>query len=258
MIQLACEQEMNFQDIMMQVMAEEYMYLRENGEELVTESLSGLKDKFKQSTVNVIKKAGQFFSTVSHKLSDTVNADQAFVKKYGTGLRNATYDTTKVDPDYHTSFYDLANFIKNDMVQVESGCNKIGALASQSSPDISKIKNEIFDARDTMESFYKNQIEKDTKVTVSVKECIAILNNKDEQVNTIKRAYTNIVKMCKSQLSKYNSVTDQALVLVGKYYTWAQSFSIRVYNLLVKELNKFRVFAKKLILKAYNEEHKAS
>ena len=60
MIQLACEQEMNFQDIMMQVMAEEYMYLRENGEELVTESLSGLKINSSNQLLMLLKKQANF------------------------------------------------------------------------------------------------------------------------------------------------------------------------------------------------------
>mgnify|MGYP006980636730 CR=1 FL=1 len=84
MTQVACEQEMNMQKLDMAIMAEEYIYLRENGEEMVTESgtVQSIIDKFKKGVDWLWSKIQSFFKTVQTKISEAIKLDDRFLTKY--------------------------------------------------------------------------------------------------------------------------------------------------------------------------------
>lgn len=84
MTQVACEQEINMQRLDMAIMAEEYVYLRENGEEMVTEAgtLQSIVDKFKKGVDWLWGKIQTFFKTVQKKFQDTLRLDDRFLEKY--------------------------------------------------------------------------------------------------------------------------------------------------------------------------------
>lgn len=84
MTQVACEQELVMQRLDMAVMAEEYLYLRENGVEAVNEagSIQGVIDKFKKGIDWLWTQITKFFKSVQKKIDDALKLDTRFVDKY--------------------------------------------------------------------------------------------------------------------------------------------------------------------------------
>lgn len=86
MTQVACEQDLNMQRLDMAIMAEEYVYLRENGVEIVEESAVdtalGLIKKCQEGIMQVWAKIQSFFKMVQTKLREADKRDELFVKMY--------------------------------------------------------------------------------------------------------------------------------------------------------------------------------
>lgn len=84
MTQVACEQEMNMQRLDMAILAEEYMYLRENGAEMVYEaaSIQGVIDKCKKGIDWLWSQITKFFKTVQKKLDEALKLDTRFLSGY--------------------------------------------------------------------------------------------------------------------------------------------------------------------------------
>lgn len=86
MTQVACEQEINMQRLDMAIMAEEYVYLRENGVEMVEESAVdtalSLVKKCQDGIMQVWAKIQSFFKMVQTKLREADKRDEVFVKTY--------------------------------------------------------------------------------------------------------------------------------------------------------------------------------
>lgn len=83
-LQIAYENEMNMMKLDAAIVAEEYMYLRENGEEMVTEAgkIESVVNKFKQGVQWLWGKIQSFFKTVMNKLDAALKLDQRFLDKY--------------------------------------------------------------------------------------------------------------------------------------------------------------------------------
>lgn len=86
MTQVACEQELNMQRLDMAILAEEYVYLRENGVEMVEESAVdtalGLVKKCQEGIMRVWEKIQSFFKMVQTKLREADKRDELFIKAY--------------------------------------------------------------------------------------------------------------------------------------------------------------------------------
>ena len=84
MLRVAYENEMNMMNLDAAIVAEEYMYLRENGQEMVTEAgkLEGVISKFKSMVQKLWNKIQSFFKTVINKIESALKLDQRFLDKY--------------------------------------------------------------------------------------------------------------------------------------------------------------------------------
>ena len=84
MIRAAYENEMNMKNLETAIVAEEYMYLRENGQEMVTEDtrLQSIVDRFKSMVKTLWEKIQSFFKTVMRKIDEALKLDQRFLDKY--------------------------------------------------------------------------------------------------------------------------------------------------------------------------------
>ena len=91
MTQVACEQEMNMQRLDMAILGEEYMYLRENGEEITNEaaSIQGVVEKFKKGIDWLWGKIQSFFKTVMKKIDDALKLDDRFLSAYEEKAKKA-------------------------------------------------------------------------------------------------------------------------------------------------------------------------
>lgn len=83
-LQVAYENEMNMKNLDMAIMAEEYMFLRENGQEMVYEEtkMQSIVAKFKAGVMWLWDHIQKFFKTVLAKIETVVKGDKAFLKKY--------------------------------------------------------------------------------------------------------------------------------------------------------------------------------
>lgn len=83
-LQVAYENEMNMKNLDMAIMAEEYMFLRESGQEMVYEEtkMQSIVAKFKAGVMWLWEQIQKFFKTVLAKIETVVKGDKAFLKKY--------------------------------------------------------------------------------------------------------------------------------------------------------------------------------
>ena len=83
-LQVAYENEMNMKNLDMAIMAEEYMFLRESGQEMVYEgsAITSIIDKFKAGVKWLWENIQKFFKSVMKKIDDALKLDQRFLDKY--------------------------------------------------------------------------------------------------------------------------------------------------------------------------------
>ena len=84
MLRVAYENEMNMMKLDAAIVAEEYIYLRENGQEMVTEAgkIESIISKFKETVQRLWGKIQSFFKSVMNKLDSALRLDDRFLKKY--------------------------------------------------------------------------------------------------------------------------------------------------------------------------------
>lgn len=83
-LQVAYENEMNMKNLDMAIIAEEYMFLRESGQEMVYEgsAITSIIDKFKAGVKWLWENIQKFFKSVMKKIDDALKLDQRFLDKY--------------------------------------------------------------------------------------------------------------------------------------------------------------------------------
>ena len=83
-LQVAYENEMIMKNLDMAIMAEEYMFLRESGQEMVYEgsAITSIIDKFKAGVKWLWENIQKFFKSVMKKIDDALKLDQRFLDKY--------------------------------------------------------------------------------------------------------------------------------------------------------------------------------
>ena len=84
MLQVAYENEMNMKNLDIAIMAEEYVFLRESGQEMVYEDtkLQSIIDKFKSGVKWLWEQIQKFFKTVQKKFDEILKLDDRFLDKY--------------------------------------------------------------------------------------------------------------------------------------------------------------------------------
>ena len=84
MLRVAYENHMNMMNLDTAIIAEEYIYLRENGQEMVTEAgkIETVINKCKEMIKKLWEKIQSFFKTVIKKFTDALKLDQRFLDKY--------------------------------------------------------------------------------------------------------------------------------------------------------------------------------
>ena len=84
MLSVAYENEMNMMNLNAAIVAEEYIYLRENGEEMVTEAgkIESIISRFKEGVQKLWAKIQSFFKTIINKIDGALKLDDRFLAKY--------------------------------------------------------------------------------------------------------------------------------------------------------------------------------
>lgn len=156
MTQVACEQEMNMQRLDMAILAEEYMYLRENGEEMVNEaaSIQGLIDKFKKGIDWLWENITKFFKEVQKKFDDALKLDDRFLSAYEEKAKKVT--TVKISSAMS------ANQIVNAGLTSTLGITWLGRVKTEVAGIFNKIeslgKNDTYEAlvKTARQNVFKN------------------------------------------------------------------------------------------------------
>lgn len=109
-LRVACENELNYNNIMNAVAMEEVKYLKETGEDLVWEAgrLSSVKDKLMSAVDTVWNKIKSIVKAVLDKFNEWNKADANFLKKYEKDIMKANGTTIN---DYTGYKFSLDNTI---------------------------------------------------------------------------------------------------------------------------------------------------
>ena len=201
-LQVAYENEMNMKNLDMAIMAEEYMFLRENGQEMIHEesTLQGIVAKFKAGVLWLWGQIQKFFKTVLSKIETLVKGDKAFLKKYES---KAAGKTAKIK-----AFGGIMD-INKITTEAKKVLNKIG---SQSGTIYTQCKNEN----------YANAKDMDV--------ALAFIDLKPDQGKSVNDVIlTKICPNYDSEKSEIDIKADDAITVVKDYADTKKSVK-QVYN----------------------------
>lgn len=292
MTQVACEQELNMQRLDMAIMAEEYVYLRENGEEMVTEAgtIQNIIDKFKKGVDWLWSKITTFFKTVQKKLQDAIKLDDRFLEKYADAKKCKTkikistgFEDTNTD---HTFMVGDALFVGMATIAATVYTN-IGATQKKTADEIlEKYNKELFGsahlkagkgesstAKNIMKKFYKDLTDSDSTAVkdreFDPKDAFADFKKSKESKEKLKKSYASnkkIINTFYKAAKKMESVTKKGRVIPTDESKNIH-VSVKILNkigkditivdkTMVKVINAKRSLAKQIIVRAATAESK--
>lgn len=247
MLRVAYENEMNMMNLDTAIIAEEYIYLRENGQEMVTEAgkIETIVSKAKEMLKKLWEKIQSFFKKVIKKIDEVLKLDQRFLDKYE---KKAAGKKATVKGD--------ASLLKVKAIAIKgvNMMNKIGESAeaefnvatdndnpSYSDKDefMKKLMKDLGGAdpdspRDIMKSMidgYKG--DKDSKVTVDANQAIANFKDSKKCKEFLKNAYDTNKKNINGWLKGLKKLENSA----KKFKIIPTEMSKEIHK-SVKNLNK--------------------
>ena len=280
MLKVAYENEMNMMNLDAAIIAEEYLYLRENGQEMVTEAgkLGSIVEKAKAMILGLWGKIQAFFKSVLRKIEDKIALDERFIKKYKDKVQGkyALVKGVKTLMDF--------NAMKGNAVGILNG---IKDLASNEVINASKTKDATFTEKDKFKKDLADKIggqtntedtaraamkviikgykpEKDASpIRVSAKDAITALAtakaNKREIQDTYDtnkkaiNAWLKDLKKLESSLKKFKVIPTEMSKNVHKSVknlNLAGSALTLVNRSYIKAINMGRSFCKAVIVQA--------
>lgn len=278
MLRVAYENEMNMMNLDAAIVAEEYIYLRENGEEMVTEAgkIQSVLDKAKQMIMNLWNKIQSFFKSIMKKIEDALKLDQRFLDKYE---KKAAKYNAKVKGNKALLYPDTFSGIAVDMLDGladlgTSVYDRIRRPENAKNTSVKVVDRMIMAAlggkdgdADTPKAIMKKMLkdEKDESKIIDVKgsEAIAGFKASKKAKEALKKAYSSNKKGINNQIktvkkmesvakkfkvipteeSKYIHVTVKSLNRIGTYMTV-------VNRTFVTLINRSRSFCKAAIINA--------
>ena len=278
MLRVAYENEMNMMNLDAAIVAEEYLYLRENGEEMVTEAgkIESIISRAKQMIMSLWNKIQSFFKTVLKKIDEALHLDKRFLDKYKS---KAVKYSAKVKGD--VTLLEIENIGDNGIDLLD----KLAALGTTIYDRIRRdenakntnvdVVNKIFmkefggsqegieTPKDIMKAILKKNKDDAAMVTVAGKDAVDAFEKSPKVKEKLKKAYDTNKKGINNQLktvkkmesvakkfrviptdeSKYIHVTVKSLNKIGSYMTMVN----RTY---VKLINRSRSFCKAVIISA--------
>ena len=284
MTQVACEQELNMQRLDMAILAEEYVYLRENGVEMVEESAVdtalGLVKKCQEGIMRVWEKIQSFFKMVQTKLREADKRDELFIKAYkekaiAGGTVKVTVNNVISSSDLNTINTNAKNFYKKTIKAANDIYVGARTNTSESKDLVAEALRTIFgdkvtDSNNTAKAILKQMVKdaKDTKGKDSTSElqmspedaCKEFLTAKDLK-NDLKDSYNNSKKIINSLLKSAKGIegtlkkkkvlpTDESKKVHQsvKAISAVQKILVQTNKTEVKLFNMRKAMLKKIIL----------
>lgn len=280
MLRVAYENEMNMMNLDAAIVAEEYLYLRENGEEMVTEAnkLGSIVEKAKQMIQGLWAKIQAFFKSVTRKIEDKIALDERFCKKYEDKVKGK-YALVKGTAGL-MNFEEMTREAKRMMGEIkdlaEAEVNNASKTKDASFSDKDDFKSRLAKAvggnsttEDTAKAAMKTIIkgykgDKDAKpVRVEAKQAIDALRSAKNNKRQIKDAYeenkkaVNVwlkdLKKLETSLKKFKVIPTEMSKNVHKSVknlNLAGSALTLVDRQFIKAINMGRSFCKAAIAQA--------
>lgn len=279
-LQMAYENEMNMMKLDAAIVAEEYIYLRENGQEMVAEAgkLDTIISKAKGMVQSAWNKIQSFFKEVMKKIDETLKLDDRFIEKYEKkaagnvaeirgNLKLLDIDTIVKDAkDEYKDIADVAKIIFGDAVDSEKS-------VYYTKGDVDQIFKSIVkgDNGETSVSFANNlknrakaiKGDKDKTVKVEGSKAIAAFRKTKDAKKELKDAYTSnkkIINDLLKGLKKYETACKKFKLIptaVSKNIHGSVKATNRCLTYLtmlnrfyVKNINQCRSFCKAAIVQA--------
>lgn len=279
MMQVAYENEINMKNIDMAIIAEEYCYLRENGQELVYEatSISTIIEKFKNAVKRLWERIQSFFKRVINELKEKINLDGRFLDKYKEKALKGGTGKVKGDESYFgvktvgteaekilnklseqsNSIYD--RLLKDEKLDLKTEWKRIlsevldnTGIEGVNEKDIakkilksytvdSKTEAKSFKAQDAIEAFEQSKVSLDSIKTVYETNKKAI----NAQIKTAKKMESNAKKFKVLPTDQSRAIHGGITILnkIGSTMTLVDRTTVKI-------IHKCRAFQKAVIVAA--------
>ena len=276
MLKVAYENEINMKNLDAAIIAEEYLYLRENGQEMVTEAgkLESIIGRAKEMVQTLWGKIQSFFKAVMKKIDDVLKLDQRFLDKYES---KAAGNKATVKGDI--SLLKVGG-IASDGVAI---MRKIGETAQAEFVVATDNDNPNYSEKDDFMNLLKKDIggdvespkelmkliikgykgEKDSTVTVDANAAISNFKASKKAKEYLKKAYdtnkknindwTKGLKKLEASMKKYKVIPTTMSKNVHKSVknlNKAGTVLTLVNRTFVKAINMSRSFCKAVIIQA--------
>lgn len=278
MLKVAYENKMNMMNLDAAIVAEEYLYLRENGEEMVTEAgkIQSILDRAKQMIMTLWNKIQGFFKSVMKKIEESMKLDQRFLDKYESKAvkysakvkGNRGYlqveEASQAGVDLLDSLADLGTSVYDRIRRDENAKNTSVKVVDAWVVKMLGGKREGAETpKDIEKAMLKEEKDSLEMITVSGREAVEAFKKSKKAKENLKKAYQSNKKGINNQLktvkkmesvakkfkviptdeSKYIHESVKALNKIGSYMTL-------INRTTVKLLNRCRSFCKAAIINA--------
>lgn len=273
MLRVAYENEMNMMNLDAAIVAEEYMYLRENGQEMVYEEgkIKSVINRFKEWVKKLWGKIQSFFKAVFDKIESLVRNDKKFLEKYKKDAAGKTSGKMRGNiaylKDHKANVSNAIELIAKIKTEVED----LKASNTSKDKDIIFTKLKIGDgsAKDILKAINTDLANSNTDLdNLSADEAIKILEMAQTDKSSLKKAYdynkavvNGMIKQAKTmekdakreENSEKASAIHSNIAIMNKL----GSIMTAVDRIAVKTINTSRTMAKAVILSAIRKSNGA-
>ena len=217
---VAYECDMNMRNLEMAIVADEFNYLRENGQEMVYEEgrIQSVIDKFKASTKWLWEQIQKFYKSAINKINQVIKLDERFLKKYeakaskGTGVFKG--------PVPGAIGTEVTNIIKN-IGNMENESNKV-ADKYLNNANYTNIKDDDDKFVETnMETVFKNVFGNSGSDKSKAKDVFASTISKLKEDKSTKKLSGKVacegLKNCKSLKADLKKAYDQSKKVINSH-----------------------------------------
>lgn len=274
MLRVAYENEMNMMNLDAAIVAEEYMYLRENGQEMVYEEgkIKSVINRFKEWVQKLWAKIQSFFRAVFDKVESLVRSDKKFIEKYEKAAKDKKSGKIKGVKAYYEEHQAIVpnanNLISSIKTEVEALKN-LSETGKQGKKDqiFTKLKIGDGSTKDLLKAININLAKAAVEMdNVDTSKAITILKSAQDDKSLLKKTYDEnkgavnaMIKVAKTMEKDFNrnenskkaSAVHDNIAIMNKL----GSIMTSVDRIAVKAVNTSRTMAKAVILSAIKKSN---
>ena len=274
MLRVAYENEMNMMNLDAAIVAEEYMYLRENGQEMVYEEgkIKSVINRFKEWVQKLWAKIQSFFRAVFDKVESLVRSDKKFIEKYekaAKGKKSGKIKGVKAYYEEHQAIVPNANNLISSIKTEVEALKNLSETGKQGKKDqiFTKLKIGDGSTKDLLKAININLAKAAVEMdNVDTSKAITILKSAQDDKSLLKKTYDEnkgavnaMIKVAKTMEKDFNrnensekaSAVHDNIAIMNKLGSTMTS----VDRIAVKAVNTSRTMAKAVILSAIKKSN---